>query len=113
MHFCELQIFQGVRSYFRAYGPGAQLTPAQRLCNRKIKPCPQAIEWSYADVENIFKICSNPANYRLGKRLPYAQQQLRVCHLLSNIYVCLNGSKTSSYRKFRCSPPELDDYLRL
>lgn len=93
--------------------PGTQLTEAEKLCNKKMKPIRQAIEWSYGDVENIFQICANPKNYRLGKRLPYAQEQLRVCHLLSNIYVCLNGSKAASYQKFKCMPPSLDEYLRL
>ena len=48
------------------------MTPAQRRCNSRIISCRQAIEWSYADVENIFQICSNPKNYMLGKKNPYA-----------------------------------------
>jgi hypothetical protein len=102
----------GVCSYFRAFG-GANLTQAQRTCNRRMKRCRESVEWSYADVQNIFQICANPNNYKLGKRLPYAQEQLRICHLLSNIYTCLNGSKTCGYQAFKCMPPDLDDYLRL
>ena len=103
----------GVRSYFRAYGPGVVLTPEQDTCNTRMKAIREAIEWSYADVENIFQICSDPKNFSLGVRNPYAQQQLRVCHLLSNIYTCLNGCKAAGYLKFDCPPPELEWYLRL
>jgi hypothetical protein len=87
------------------------ITPAQKICNDRIKPCRQAIEWSYGDVENIFQICSNAKSYRIGKRLPYANEQLRVCHLLSNCYTCVNGNKASSYKKFKINPPVLEDYL--
>jgi hypothetical protein len=62
----------------------------------RIKPCRQAIEWSHGDVENIFQICSNAKSYRIGKRLPYANEQLRVCHLLSNCYTRRNYHGTNS-----------------
>jgi hypothetical protein len=45
--------------------------------------------------------------------LPYANEQLRVCHLLSNCYTCVNGNKTSSYNKFKINPPVLENYLQL
>jgi hypothetical protein len=64
----------------------------------------QAIEWSYGDIEIFFQISSHPRNYRLGKRLPYyAMEQLRVCHLLSNIYTRLNGNKASSHQNLTSS----------
>lgn len=103
---------KGIRSYFRSFA-GHPLTPGQDICNKRMKAIREAIEWSYADVENIFQICCHPRNFRLGRRNPYAQEQLRVCHLLSNIYTCLNGSKICGYRKFNCHPPSLDWYLAL
>lgn len=102
---------QCVRSYFRALGAGAHLTPYERLCNDRIKPCRETIEWSYGDVTKLFQLSGDPKNYRLGKRYPYAQEQIRVCHLLVNIYNCLNGDKTSAM--FDCRPPTLEDYLHL
>ena len=38
---------QCIRSYFKALGGGAA-TPYEIFCNRRIKPCREAIEWSYA-----------------------------------------------------------------
>lgn len=101
------------RSYYRSLIPGVPLTPQQELCNARIKPARQTIEFSYGEIENIFQICSQPRCLKLAQVKPYAQEQLRVCHLLSNIYTCLNGNKASSYMKFNCIPPPLDDYLRL
>ena len=101
---------QCVRSYFRA-APGGQLTPYQEVCNNRIKPCREAIEWSYGDVSKLFQLSAAAKNYRLGKRHPYAQEQVRICHFLTNIYNCLNGDKTSAM--FNCPPPSLRDYLSL
>ena len=109
-HIYNVSYTTGIRSYFRSYG-GIPLSPGQELCNRRMKTIREEIERSYADVENIFQICSHPRNFRLGKRNPYAQQQLRVCFLLSNIYTCLNGCKASGYTKFNCRPPTLAWYL--
>ena len=102
-----------IRSYFKSLIPGMQITDAQKICNNRMKSIRQTIEFSYGDIETIFKICSNPTSYQLGKKLPYAQEQLRVCHLFANIYTCLNGNKASSHAKFDCPPPLLRDYLRL
>ena len=76
------QYLQCIRSYYISLIPGVDITDDQKICNNRIKPCRQAIEWSYGDIENFFQICSHPRNYRLGKRLPYAMEQLCVCHLL-------------------------------
>ena len=89
------------------------ITAAQKICNDRIKPCRQAIEWSYGDVENIFQIFSNVKSYHIGMRLPYANEQLCVCHLLSNCYTCVSGNKASSYKKIKINPPVLEDYLQL
>ena len=79
----------------------------------------QTIEHCYGDIENLFRICTRPDSVKLGHAMnddddtPSALHQLRLCHLLMNIYVCLNGNKASSYRKFDCRPPKLEDYLAL
>ena len=107
------QHLQCTRSYYRPLAPGVALTAQQELCNTQIKPPRQTIEFSYGEIEGIFQICTQPRSLKLAQRIPYAQEQLRVCHLLSNIYTCLNGNKASSHMKFNCPPPSLDDYLQL
>ncbi len=67
---------QCIRSGFKSLIPGVNITAAQKICNDRIKPCRQAIEWSYGDVENIFQIFSNMKSYHIGMRLPYANKQL-------------------------------------
>lgn len=102
---------EGIRSYFRAFGPGVQLTEYQRICNKSIKKVRETIEWNYGEIYDLFQLTSDKRNFKFGKRNPYACQQLRVCHLLTNIYVCLNGDKTSTC--FECPPPALEEYLSL
>jgi hypothetical protein len=104
---------QCIRSGFKSLISGVDITPTRKICNNRIKPCQQAIKWSYEYVENIFQICSNAKSYRIGKRLPCANEQLCVCHLLSNCYTCVNGNKASSYNKFKINPPVLEEYLQL
>lgn len=101
------------RTYFRSYKGGPPLTSYQKLCNAEYKAARERIEFSYQDRNNLCKICADPANFRLGKRHPYAMEQLRVCHLMTNIHNCLNGDKASSYKAFNIPPPKLEEYLNL
>lgn len=101
-----------VRTYFQQIGP-FPLTVYQRICNSIIKPCRESIEWGFGEIQDIFQLCADRKNLRLGKKNPYFDQQMRVCHLLQNIYHCLNGDKTSGFRMFNCPPPVLEHYLRL
>ena len=101
-----------IRTYFRAYG-GAQLTVHQRTCNDRMKTIRENIEHNYGEIFDMFQITTDKRNFKLGKQNPYAQEQLRVCHLLTNIYNCLNGDKTSGYQMFNCHPPSLQKYLSL
>ena len=98
-----------IRSYFFPLIPGIALTPEQDVCNNRIKPARQTIEHCYGELETNFRICTQPSSMKLCQSNPYAIEQLRVCHLLSNIYTCLNGNKCSL--AFDCTPPSLDDYL--
>ena len=102
-----------IRSYYRSYGPLNMLTPWKQRVNQKMRPIRETIEWSYGDVGNILRLSPCPDNYKLGKRHPYAQAQLRTCFLIYNCYVCLNGNKSSSYNMFDCRPPSLENYLDL
>jgi hypothetical protein len=60
---------QCIRSGFKSLISGVDITPAQKICNDRIKPCRHAIEWSYGNVENIFQICSNEKSYKIRKTL--------------------------------------------
>ena len=50
---------------------------------------------------------------KIAKETPYAIEQLCVCTLLTNCYVCINGDVTGSDNTFGLSPPMLSEYLRL
>jgi len=102
-----------IRSYFKRYVGQPPLTAHERRCNLAIKKARESIEWSYASVSTLFRICSYPHHNRLAKKNPYAIEQLRAAHLLCNIYVCLNGDKSCGHNMFCCDPPVLEDYLRL
>lgn len=102
-----------IRSYFKSLAGQPPLTDQQRRCNAAIKKCRQSIEWNYGKVSNEFAICSHPKHNMLGKRNPYALEQLRVAHLLTNISICLKGDQASGMNMFDCDPPSVEDYLHL
>ena len=91
-----------VQSYFCSVG-GAKLTEAEKRCNFHLKSARMSIEHSFGQVSNLFKICHNKDEVMLGKKIPYALEQLRNCH------VCFNGNSTSN--KFLVPPPSIDNYL--
>lgn len=102
-----------IRSYFKSRAGEPPLTEYQHMCNVAIKKCRQSIEWNYGKVSNQFEICSHPKHNMIGKKNPYAIEQLRVAHLLTNISICLDGDQASGHNMFDCSPPRLEEYLRL
>jgi hypothetical protein len=104
---------QCIQSYYRAFGAGAQLTDAQKRCNAAMRSARITVEKNYAMVSNLFHICSNKDNYKIAKEKPYAIEQLRVCTLLTNCYVCMNGDVAGSDNTFGLSPPMHSEYLRL
>jgi hypothetical protein len=65
------------------------------------------------DGEQPFCICETRDGYKIAKERPYAIEQLRVCTLLTNCYVCMNGDVAGSDNTFGLSPPMLSEYLRL
>ncbi len=64
-------------------------------------------------VSNLFCICASTKGYKTAKKSPVVLEQLHVCHLLTNCYVCLNGDQVKSTHTFNISPPLLEDYLAL
>jgi len=49
------QYLQCIRSYYISLIPGVDIADDQKICNNQIKPCRQAIEWSYGNIENFSK----------------------------------------------------------
>ena len=101
------------KSYYRTFTNGGQLSDEETKVNHALKAAWITIEKNYAMIGNIFRICESPEASKLAKKNPYALEQLRVCHLLTNCYVCLNGDQASCDSMFGCTPPKLDDYLQL
>ena len=89
------------------------MTDAQNRCNAAMRSARITVEKNYAMVSNLFRICSNKDNYKIAKEKPSAIEQLRVCTLLTNCYVCMNGDVAGSDNTFGLSPPKLSDYLRM
>lgn len=100
-----------IRSYYEAHGPGVVLTWQERLVNLEVSWIRQQIEYYFGEVSGLFKLCSDRESYKLAKEHPYVVEQLRVCHLLTNMYNCLNGDKFSS--KLGVRTPVLEEYLQL
>lgn len=99
-------------TYFRSFA-GEPLTLYEFIVNAEMKNVRQTVEWPFADRDALFGICTEKSCYWLGKYCPFAIELLRVCYLLTNIYTCLNGNKSTSYKRFGLSPPILEEYLRL
>ena len=101
-----------IQSYYRAFN-GAELEEELWDVNYFLKAAWMTIEKNYGMVSSLFRICTNLGSYKLAKEKPYACEQLRVCHLLLNCYVCLNHDQASSTNTFGCFPPCLSKYLKL
>jgi hypothetical protein len=104
---------QCIQSYYRAFAAGTQLTNGEKKCNATMRSVRITIKKNYAMVSNLFCICAMADGYKIAKINPYAIEQLRVCTLLTNCYVCLNGNTASSNNTFGLSPPTLSKYLVL
>ncbi|KAL3780051.1 hypothetical protein ACHAWO_004039 [Cyclotella atomus] len=105
------QFLTAIRSYYEAHGPGVILMWQERLVNLELSWIRQQIEFYFGEMSNLFTICLSKESYKLAKEHPYVLEQLRVCHLMTNMYNCLNGDKFSS--KLGVHTPVLEDYLRL
>ena len=102
-----------IQSYYKSYGAGAPIMADQERCNHAMKAARLTIEKNYGMTSNIFKICVVPDECKLAKRNPHAIEQLRVCHLLVNCYVCFKGDQAGSDNTFGLTPPKLEEYLAL
>ena len=76
------------------------MTDAQKRCNAVMRSARITVEKNYAMVSNLFRICETRDGYKIAKERPYAIEQLRVCTLLTNCYVCMNGDVVGSDNTF-------------
>jgi len=100
-----------IQSYYREFNRGAGLDDARARCNAAMRSVRITIEKNYGMVSTLFRICCSTEGSKIAKRSPVVLEQLRVCHLLTNCYVCLNGDQAGSTNTFNISPPSLEDYL--
>ena len=101
---------QCIQSYYKNYN-GAELDAARAKCNSSMKAARIVIEKNYGQVSNEFRICCLKEGSKIAKKQPIAIEQLRVCHLLTNCYICMNGDQAGSVNTFNLCPPWLEDYL--
>ena len=109
-------IFRGnlqmITSYFHAILPDV-LTPSELKCNASLRAARMPIEKNYGLQSCVFRISDTRRGSSYGSQRPYAIEQLRVCHLLINCYICFNGDQASGANTFAYPPPSIDEYLRL
>jgi hypothetical protein len=118
-HRCMLfgdSIFRGllqyITTYYRAILPNV-LTAKEVKINASFRAAWMPIEKNYGLTNCVFRICDTERGYQLAKQYPYALEQLGVCHLLVNCYVCFDGDQMSGVNTFNSPPPCIDEYLRL
>ena len=83
---------------------GANLTPAQRACNKNMSQVRICVEWMFGKVSKEFAFIDYSANLKL--RLQPVATYYAVALLLTNAHSCLYGNVTASY--FSCMPPSLE-----
>ena len=109
-------IFRGnlqmITSYYRALPPDV-LTPSKLKCNAALRAARMPIEKNYGLQSCVQRLCDTRRGSSYGSVRPYAIEQLRVCHLLINCYICFNGDQASGANTFAYPPPSIDQYLHL
>jgi hypothetical protein len=104
---------QCIQLYYRTFAAAAQFSDAQRRCNAAMRLARITIEKNYVMVSKLCRICVEKDGYKIAKEKSYAIEQLRVCMLLTNCYICFNGDTAGSNNTFGLSPPRLSEYLSL
>lgn len=85
--------FECIRSYYKAHFQPAQMTEYMRVCDAEMKACRQSIEWGYGKTSNVFSICKDPDNFKLGKQNPVSMFVYIISFIynaLCLIHICLS-----------------------
>ncbi len=96
-----------ISSYFRSFVGGVDLNADEDFCKRHARSARVTIEKNFGMVSNLFCICNMRGANKLAKKQPYVLEQLRVCGLLINCYVCYNGNQAGSTNTFGLIPSRL------
>jgi hypothetical protein len=59
-----------IKSYYRSRHRPADMDEWMRVCDAEMKDCRESIEWDYGKKATVFKICTDPNQYKLGKQNP-------------------------------------------
>lgn len=89
------------------------LTQHQLNENKAMKRSRETIEWSFGLSSNLWALTRNPDRFTIETHPPAVMAQVRVMHLLTNCWTCINGNNISSDTTFACRPPILEEYLWL
>jgi hypothetical protein len=109
--YCGVAL-QIVTTHYHTIAPNV-LTFDERVCNASLRAAIMPIEKNYGLQTCVQGLCDTRRGSRLGAAVPYAIEQLRVCHLLLNCYICFNGDQASGPSTFAITPPNIDTYLEL
>jgi hypothetical protein len=103
---------QIVTTYYHAIAPNV-LTFDERVCNASLRAARMPIEKKYGLQTCVQGLCDTRRGSCLGAAKPYAIEQLRVCHLLLNCYICFRGDQASGPSTYAMTPPNIDAFLEL
>lgn len=91
--------------------PGAPLTDELEHENAIMNKIRVPIEWNYGLKDRLWQLMRDRYSKKLLVNAERVKAEIRVAHLLTNIYTCYNGSQVSNY--FDCDPPSARTYLSL
>jgi hypothetical protein len=99
----------GDPAYHHAYGvvPTRRITRAEQELNAAMSRCRISVENGFGKVSSLWRTGQFAANLQ-SRNSPVAAYYV-VAVLLTNIYTCLRGKRTS----FDLWPPDLDEYLEV
>ena len=72
-----------------------------------------ALNLGHQCIQSYYRAFGADAQLTNAQKRPYTIEQLHVCTLLTNCYVCMNCDVAGSDNTFGLSPPMLSEYLRL
>jgi hypothetical protein len=109
-------IFRGnlqmITSYYQALPPDV-LTPSELKYLAALRAVRMPIKKKYGLQSCVQRLCDTRRGLSYGSVHPYTIEQLWVCHLLINCYICFNGNQASRANTFAYPLPSIDQYLRL
>ncbi|KAK3283032.1 hypothetical protein CYMTET_9255 [Cymbomonas tetramitiformis] len=88
---------------------GVNLTPAEKMLNKFMSSCREAVEWAFGKVLQYQAYLDFKKNLKI--LLSPVSNQYKAGVLVTNMHTCLYGCTSSRY--FDCDPPTLEEYRAL